>query len=375
MVKISVIVPVYNVEEYLEECLDSIINQTLEDIEIICVNDGSTDNSLKILEKYSQKDERIKIISQENQGLGATRNVGMEHAIGEYISFIDSDDYISKDAFKSLYDNAITNNSDIVLFSITHFFEDGTSYVTKNKIEYTLKNQDFSQYIFNDIDVKNHILEYPWNSVSKLYKNEFLKKENIKFPINIAYEDVLFHVKVILKAKSISLVPKHYYKYRRSNISSIMHDTSKTMDIFKVVNSVENFLKDENYFEKIKNEFVKFKYGQLNQYITISKSETYFNIAKKEIKGLNRYINEEELKEVLGKSLNEIKIILDCDSFKEYECKLSINELNKENKKLSKENKKLKKKYNSLKKENKKILSSKSWKITKPLRKFGRIIK
>ena len=361
MVKISVIVPVYNVEEYLEECLDSIINQTLEDIEIICVNDGSTDNSLKILEKYSQKDERIKIISQENQGLGATRNNGMEYAKGEYISFIDSDDYISKDAFKSLYDNAITNNSDIVLFSITHFFEDGTSYVTKNKIEYTLKNQDFSQYIFNDIDVKNHILEYPWNSVSKLYKNEFLKKENIKFPINIAYEDVLFHVKVILKAKSISLVPKHYYKYRRSNTSSIMHDTSKTMDIFKVVNSVENFLKDENYFEKIKNEFVKFKYGQLNQYITISKSETYFNIAKKEIENLNEYIDENNLKRILEKSYKEYNLILNSNSFKEYDYKLHINKLKKENKKL---NKKLKK----VKQLNKSLINSNSWKITKPIR-------
>ena len=104
MVKVSVVIPVYNVEGYLEECLDSVINQTLEDIEIICINDGSTDNSLEILEEYAKKDNRIKILNQENQGISATRNNGLKICKGKYICFLDSDDYLELNALMETYD-------------------------------------------------------------------------------------------------------------------------------------------------------------------------------------------------------------------------------------------------------------------------------
>ena len=103
MVKVSVIIPVYNVEQYLKECLDSVINQTLKDIEIICINDGSTDGSLKILEKYESLDDRIVVFSQENSGLSATRNKGMQLSSGEYVYFMDSDDYLELNALEELY--------------------------------------------------------------------------------------------------------------------------------------------------------------------------------------------------------------------------------------------------------------------------------
>ena len=122
MVKISVIIPVYNVEKYLKECLDSVINQTLKDIEIICVNDGSTDNSLNILENYAKKDNRIIVISQKNKGLSGARNTGLKYCSGEYVSFIDSDDYVSKDLFELTYNNAISNNSDLVIFKIASLY-------------------------------------------------------------------------------------------------------------------------------------------------------------------------------------------------------------------------------------------------------------
>ena len=125
MVKVSVIVPVYNVENFLKECLDSIVNQTLYDIEIICINDGSTDNSLAILESYAKSDDRIKIISQENKGLGAVRNVAFNHISGDYVFFIDSDDYIDLNTLKKLYENAISNDSDLVFFKIARFDEEG----------------------------------------------------------------------------------------------------------------------------------------------------------------------------------------------------------------------------------------------------------
>ena len=110
MVAISVIIPVYNVEKYLGRCLDSVVNQTFTDIEIICINDGSSDNSLEILKRYAQRDRRIKIFTQENSGLSASRNVGMKYASGDYIYFIDSDDYLVKTAFEELYKIATINN-------------------------------------------------------------------------------------------------------------------------------------------------------------------------------------------------------------------------------------------------------------------------
>ena len=120
-IKVSVIVPVFNVESYLNESLDSILNQTLKDIEIICINDGSTDNSLDILETYSKKDKRIKIISKENEGQGVARNVGLDNAQGEYISFVDSDDFIKRDMLEKLYNKAENNDLDLVMCKVSSF--------------------------------------------------------------------------------------------------------------------------------------------------------------------------------------------------------------------------------------------------------------
>ena len=116
MIKISIIVPVYNTEKYLGVCLDSLISQTYKDIEIICVDDGSTDNSLQILNDYAAKDSRIKILTQKNQGPSVARNLGLEKAKGEYITFVDSDDWVSIDMCEKIYSKAIDTNADLVLF-------------------------------------------------------------------------------------------------------------------------------------------------------------------------------------------------------------------------------------------------------------------
>ena len=118
--QISVIIPVYNVEQYLSKCLESIINQTLQDIEIICINDGSTDNSLQILEEYAQKDSRMIVINQENQGVGVARNKGLEIARGDYIWFVDSDDYVERNGLDYVYEKSKENNADIVCFGVNN---------------------------------------------------------------------------------------------------------------------------------------------------------------------------------------------------------------------------------------------------------------
>ncbi len=130
-IKVSIIVPVYNVEKYLQSCMDSLVNQTLEDIEIICVNDGSTDNSLEILESYAKKDSRIKVFTIENSGNSIARNYGIKIAKGKYVGFVDSDDYINETMFEKLYNSCEQNDLDLAICKIS-LFDDKTGEVNNN---------------------------------------------------------------------------------------------------------------------------------------------------------------------------------------------------------------------------------------------------
>lgn len=177
--KISVIVPVYNVEKYLKQCLDSIVNQTYKNLEIIIVNDGTKDNSMKIVEEYLQ-DKRIKVINKENGGLSSARNIGIKEATGDYISFIDSDDYISLNMYEDLVKNI--NGEDIIIFNYSRL-DDKTKKIVKNKY---IKNNKMIildkklNYLYSRIEL------VCWN---KIYKATFIKEKKINF-LEIVNEDV-----------------------------------------------------------------------------------------------------------------------------------------------------------------------------------------
>ena len=188
---ISVIVPVYNIEKYLPRCIDSILNQTYKNWEAIFINDGSTDNSLKILEEYKRKNERIKIIDKKNAGSGAARNDGIESSKGKYIAFLDSDDWYEEDFLEKLYNNLIENNSDVSMCNPKMAYDN---------IE---KNSKINTYFFKSIELEKTpreilgILAMPvvWN---KLYKKEIIVKNGIKFPNYSFCEDVEFLYKIFL---------------------------------------------------------------------------------------------------------------------------------------------------------------------------------
>ncbi len=179
MPKISVVIPVYNAEKYLRECLDSVVNQTLNDIEIICVNDGSTDNSLKILEEYTSQDNRIKIINKENGGVHTARNIGMEKTktCGDYTIFLDADDFFDLRMFEKLYNKAIETNCDIVACE-TYDYDDVTKEIA---IHNSLRKETFPEFkkIFSCKDCKtlNIINPAPWN---KIIKTDFFERNRIK---------------------------------------------------------------------------------------------------------------------------------------------------------------------------------------------------
>ncbi len=286
---ISVIIPFYNVEDYLSECMDSILKQSYENLEIICINNNSTDNSLNIIESYAQKDNRIKIINnKKNYGIGYSRNIGLKYATGDYIFFIDADDMILEDTLKKLLENAISNNSDVVLYKIIQF-----NHLTKD-IRYRehllgniFKNVDFNNFTFTYKDISEHFLMTLPTVWCKFYKKNFLDKHHFGFPDDVAYEDVIFHVKVLLNASKISFLPEYLYMQRLSNPKSQMKDYSKSMDILKVFNDVEKYLIKHNYFKELELEFIIFKIDHVRYQFSRLKTKEFQDLIKNEFERMN----------------------------------------------------------------------------------------
>ncbi|WP_405292819.1 glycosyltransferase family 2 protein [Methanobrevibacter sp.] len=313
MCDVSVIIPVYNVEKYLKECLDSVCNQTLANIEIICVNDGSTDNSLAILNEYAQNDERIKIISQENQGLGAARNRGLEDASADYVYFLDSDDYIELTTLEKLFNNAVSNSSDVVLFKFKKV--DDNKNMHKRGIEFKIDkifgNIDYDNFSFTYKDVRRHVMNSAFSACLKLYKKELIEK--YRFPEDLHFEDVPVHVQVMLEAERISFVPEYLYNYR-SNPDSILNSDAKGFDIFEVIDIVENYLKENGHYDELEDEFIFFKIAQILVYLPSTDCEEYFQKAKSEFSKIS-IKNRKSLKKY---ALKGYKLVLKSNNYADY---------------------------------------------------------
>ena len=335
MIDISVIIPVYNVEEYLKDCLDSICNQSFKNIEIICVNDGSTDNSANILDEYASKDDRIKVLSQANQGLAASRNNGLVEAKGNYIYFIDSDDYLELDALEKLYNNAVTNDSDVVLFKFQNVGEGKN--VHKRKVEFKIDDVfgdiDYDNFTFTYHDAKKHVLNTGYSACHKFYKKEFIDGIDFTFPVGLNFEDIPVHVKVMLNAKRISFVPGFLYNYR-INPNSILNSTANGFHMFEIVDLVEDYLRENDYYEDFENEFIFFKIAQILVFMISEKSEDYFQKAKEEFSKIT-IKDESTLKKY---AVDEYYIVLGADNYIEY----LIAHYERREKIFKKKNKKLK---------------------------------
>ncbi len=234
-IKVSVIVPVYNTSRYLEQCLNSILNQTLKEFEVICVNDGSTDDSAKILEKYSQKDKRIVVINQDNAGVSAARNAGLDRAKGRYIAFVDSDDYIKKNFLEVLYTTAVNTEADITACDI--IYEKDGKLISNNYMSrqtFKVKEPVFSTNQDKARFVKSGVV------FNKLYKSELLNKNNIRFVKGIKFgEDTYFVFISTCFASSIALTRGSIYYYRRTS-SSVTYDAFNSEMVFDLIKSLDN---------------------------------------------------------------------------------------------------------------------------------------
>lgn len=203
--KVSVIIPVYNTAPLLSRCLESVINQSMTDIEIICVNDGSTDSSPQILDNWAERDSRIKVIHQTNGRQGKARNAGMDIAQGEYIGMIDSDDYIPSTYFESLYNAAQRHDADIAVCGI----------IKQKQLSSRLVIQFDSERVVENAEEKLRTMHCPpdFHPVNKLYRREMLQRINLRFTENIQYEDVMFVTRALCESGRMVTVPKVKYIY------------------------------------------------------------------------------------------------------------------------------------------------------------------
>lgn len=235
MIKISVIVPVYNMEIRLKKCIDSLVNQTLKDIELIIVNDGSKDNSLKIIKEYQKTHNNIKIIDKKNGGIGAARNDGIKIATGEYIAFVDSDDYIELDMFEKMYKTIKKEKACIVVCNYKTFNEMDNNIIYNNIVAET----NITTFDKNP-EMLNKIHYMPWN---KLYKKELFDKT--KYPINVKYEDLNTIIKVFAKAKKIVPVNDYLYNYLLNPTGETLTVNKKILDILIILEDIVVFFNNK----------------------------------------------------------------------------------------------------------------------------------
>lgn len=250
MPKVSVIIPVYNVKQYLRQCLDSVINQTLKDIEIICVDDGSTDGSEYILDEYAAKDQRIHVFHKTNSGYGHTMNMGLDLATGEYIGIIESDDYAELNMFESLFNKAYELQTDMVKSDFFNYYNFGDYYhCVYNNIN---ADKDIVN-IYDDVSIINANASI-WSAI---YRREFLLTNNIRFneTAGASYQDTSFYVKCLLAASRIGYVRKAFLHYRRDNSGSSVHSKNKIYCICDEYEEIEKYIsihmKDEMIIRSI----------------------------------------------------------------------------------------------------------------------------
>ena len=310
MPKVSLIIPVYNVEDYIEKCLNSVVNQTLKDMEIIIVNDGATDNSKQKIEKYLKKYPKIKYLETENGGLSDARNYGMPYAKGEYIAFLDSDDYVEQNMYEEMYSIAKKENADMVDCNFVW------EYPNKKKEDigeiYTSKKEMIE---------KGHVVA--WN---KLIRREILEEAKIKFPVGLRYEDMEFFYKLVPYVNKVSFVKKCLVHYVQRENSIANTQDVRTKEIFTILDNVIKYYKEKKLYDEYKEEleyiYVKFLLcSSLKRMCKIPEkkerkkalNETWYNINTKFPNWRkNPILKKKSLKNLYIKSNNKLTFKLYC---------------------------------------------------------------
>lgn len=296
--KVSIIIPVHNVEKYLKESLDSVINQTLEDIEIICIDNKSEDKSLDILKEYARKDDRFLIFeNKENIKQGLARNFGIEKARGEYIFFVDGDDFIKNDCLEKMYNKAKNDDSDITICCWAPY--DNKTKKINYKHDYALLKQipeDFTEKVFSWRDIKDNIFwqsSVPWD---KIYKRKFLIQKDVKFPGGVFFEDNVFVYDAFFKSSKISILREPLIFYRTNRKGAVTNTRDKTFfDYLKIFNLIGDNLKKINLYDEMKYLYIDYKVITLIWWykkIKLKYKKQFYNMIREDFQNIE--IREEE---------------------------------------------------------------------------------
>lgn len=398
MVKVSIIMPVFNGSEYLERSIMSVMKQTLKDIEIICVDDGSKDDSLAVLRDFESRYDCIRVLVQENQGSGKARNYGIDEARGEYIGFIDADDeFVDSDSLKLLYDAAVKNDADIVSGNLKK--------LTRDRVMVDNPNCRQNNYYCFDEDCVISPEEYgvPWAFYKNIFRTSFLNDNGIRFRDLIRGQDPVFMAEALANVDRVYGVRTDFYAYMfpvpgkpylkvNSSIKKL-HYTKHYKDTFDIFENagmyaasekykpklikyfnysvrvddveifdiaMELFGSENHYFDNFQEEFDKFKIHHILNKVDVEGSEEYFMKAKGELSKINIAANAK----LSNSEAKRLIVVMNSDSFDDYK----YNKALRRNNSLAVQNRKLAKKLKKTKKLNRELTSSSSWKITGPLR-------
>lgn len=329
--KISIIIPVYDTEKYLEKCLNSVIHQTYKNIEILIIYKKSQDDSLNIIKSFIKKDKRIKLFFQDDGGLGGARNIGIDNSSGDYIFFLDSDDWICLKALELLLNKIENDNSDLIMFPFFSF-DDSKGIVIKNawgsQLNFNKKIMNKS-FVYKDLTpiefISENAIVVAWN---KLYRKEFIKKYNLKFPENLRYEDNPFYYKSIILANSISVLNKKllYYRINRDNsLQSSDYDSKSVLDIITIMKMIENDIVENKLPSSYYQQFETYMYSEfLWRFRLLRKNKLLFlksiknNFSNDQFENLLNKINFKTYVEEKEINNNKISIIIPVYNVEKY---------------------------------------------------------
>ncbi len=267
MIVISIIIPVYNVAKYLPQCLDNIVHQTFSNFEVICVNDGSTDDSLAILETYAKQDQRFVILNQVNQGQGVARNEALKVASGKYVVFVDPDDYIELETLERLVQKFTETQAEIIHFDFMTFdhVKARLNFFKKQaRKQLHCKIQANSFYSWQDFKTNNRFFNFFLAVWNKAYLRAFLLQKMIQFAPSKVGEDQLFSISSLLLAKKIYYLNEVFYHYRQRDGSSVNKTSDDNFCVFQNIELLKNFLTHNHLFEMFSVDFKNYVWNVLN---------------------------------------------------------------------------------------------------------------
>jgi glycosyltransferase involved in cell wall biosynthesis len=299
--KVSVIVPVYKVEEYLSKCLSSLVQQELKDIEIIVVNDGSPDNSQSIIDKYQKNYPNIKSFIKDNSGLSDTRNMGIQNATGEYIAFVDSDDYVRFDMYSKMYSKAKDKDFDVVTCDVKYVYSDHENIVVTDP-----KN--------DTTNIKEAFIDLYPAACTKIFKREIITKNKIYFKSGVWYEDVEFMYRLLPYVKSIGVIHEPFYEYLQREKSITNSVSPKFYDYINNMNGVVDYYKEKGFYDTYKKEleyaYVRYVYATFIKTCLAYDKETYLKAVDDAIKNVNEHFPKYRRNKYFYKSLKGLYLAL-----------------------------------------------------------------